>query len=225
MDQVEGSVGAPSNEIEPMGEGSGEARPCTEGGTRTLTPFRTADFESAASAIPPLRLMRCALLACGPGRACTTELPAAAHVPSRRVIDEDCDWSLSRAPMPSSLRSRLNELAASFSAGVLDAIRGASLEELLSESSGGKTRRSVARRRFAARRRSQRVKAPVRSAGAGAGGPRSQGAAGVSRAARPATSPRRSIRSSGSSRRAPPACAPRRSARSSISRPRSCRAP
>jgi hypothetical protein len=37
--------------------------------------------------------------------------------------------------MPSSLRNRLNELAASFSAGVLDAIRGASLEELLSESS------------------------------------------------------------------------------------------
>ena len=30
----------------------------TEGGTRTLTPFRTADFESAASAIPPLRLSR-----------------------------------------------------------------------------------------------------------------------------------------------------------------------
>jgi hypothetical protein len=42
--------------------------------------------------------------------------------------------------MPSSLRSRLSELAASFSAGVLDAIRGASLEELLSESPGGKTR-------------------------------------------------------------------------------------
>jgi hypothetical protein len=42
--------------------------------------------------------------------------------------------------MPSSLRNRLNELAASFSAGVLDAIRGASLEELLSESSGGKSR-------------------------------------------------------------------------------------
>jgi hypothetical protein len=42
--------------------------------------------------------------------------------------------------MPSSLRNRLNELAASFSAGVLDAIRGASLEELLAESSGGKTR-------------------------------------------------------------------------------------
>ena len=35
--------------------------------------------------------------------------------------------------MPSSLRNRLNELAASFSAGVLDAIRGASLEELLTE--------------------------------------------------------------------------------------------
>jgi hypothetical protein len=42
--------------------------------------------------------------------------------------------------MPSSLRNRLNDLAASFSAGVLDAIRGASLEELLSESPGGKTR-------------------------------------------------------------------------------------
>ena len=42
--------------------------------------------------------------------------------------------------MPSSLRNRLSELAASFSAGVLDAIRGASLEELLSESPGGKTR-------------------------------------------------------------------------------------
>jgi hypothetical protein len=42
--------------------------------------------------------------------------------------------------MPSSLRNRLNELAASFSAGVLDAVRGASLEELLSESSGGKSR-------------------------------------------------------------------------------------
>jgi hypothetical protein len=43
-------------------------------------------------------------------------------------------------PMPSSLRNRLSELAASFSAGVLDAVRGASLEELLSESSGGKSR-------------------------------------------------------------------------------------
>jgi hypothetical protein len=42
--------------------------------------------------------------------------------------------------MPSTLRNRLNDLAASFSAGVLDAIRGASLEELLSESSGGKSR-------------------------------------------------------------------------------------
>jgi hypothetical protein len=42
--------------------------------------------------------------------------------------------------MPSTLRNRLNDLAASFSTGVLDAIRGASLEELLSESSGGKSR-------------------------------------------------------------------------------------
>ena len=45
--------------------------------------------------------------------------------------------------MPSTLRNRLNELATSFSAGVLDAIRGASLEELLSESSGGKSRASL----------------------------------------------------------------------------------
>jgi hypothetical protein len=42
--------------------------------------------------------------------------------------------------MPSTLRNRLNDLAASFSAGVLDAIRGAPLEELLSEPSGGKAR-------------------------------------------------------------------------------------
>jgi hypothetical protein len=42
--------------------------------------------------------------------------------------------------MPSTLRNRLNDLAASFSTGVLDAIRGASLEELLSESPGGKSR-------------------------------------------------------------------------------------
>lgn len=28
----------------------------TEGGTRTHTPLRTLDFESSASAIPPLRL-------------------------------------------------------------------------------------------------------------------------------------------------------------------------
>jgi hypothetical protein len=45
--------------------------------------------------------------------------------------------------MPSTLRSRLNELAISFSAGVLDAIRGASLEELLSESSRGKPRAAL----------------------------------------------------------------------------------
>lgn len=37
--------------------------------------------------------------------------------------------------MPTSLRSRLNDLAASFSASVLDAIRGAPLEELVSGSS------------------------------------------------------------------------------------------
>jgi hypothetical protein len=36
-----------------------------------------------------------------------------------------------------SLRARLNDLASSFTASVLDAIRGASLEELLTESSEG----------------------------------------------------------------------------------------
>jgi hypothetical protein len=41
--------------------------------------------------------------------------------------------------MPTSLRSRLNDLAATFSARVLDAIRGASLEELVSDSAGRKT--------------------------------------------------------------------------------------
>jgi hypothetical protein len=77
--------------------------------------------------------------------ALSTEARLRAQVPRRRVIDEHCNWRLSRAPiMPLSLRNRLNELAASFSAGVLDAIRGASLEELLSESPGGKAR-AVAR--------------------------------------------------------------------------------
>jgi hypothetical protein len=40
--------------------------------------------------------------------------------------------------MPSSLRNRLHDLAASFSAAVLGAIRGSSLEELLSGPSRGK---------------------------------------------------------------------------------------
>ena len=39
-------------------ESSGRRGPGTEGGTRTLTFFRTADFESAASTVPPLRLAR-----------------------------------------------------------------------------------------------------------------------------------------------------------------------
>src|SRR5258708_23609517 len=70
--------------------------------------------------------------------------------------------------MPSSLRSRLNELAASFSAGVLDAIRGASLEELLSESPRGKSRapvRGVAPALAAARARRRGGRLPRRSAG------------------------------------------------------------
>jgi hypothetical protein len=55
-------------------------------------------------------------------------------------VDDLGNRSLSRAPMQSSLRSRLGELANEFSASVLDAIRGASLEELLSESSGARSR-------------------------------------------------------------------------------------
>ena len=129
------------------------ARPCTEGGTRTLTPFRTADFESAASAIPPLRPTRASP---HPLRSLTTERRPPRKFRSRRAIDEHRDWRLSRAPMPSSLRNRLNELAASFSAGVLDAIRGASLEELLSESPGG--------RRVLPSRAPAASAAPVRSA-------------------------------------------------------------
>ena len=38
--------------------------------------------------------------------------------------------------MPGSLRSQLAELAEGFATSVLDAIRGASLEELLTEGSG-----------------------------------------------------------------------------------------
>jgi hypothetical protein len=74
--------------------------------------------------------------------------------------------------MPSTLRNRLNDLAASFSAGVLDAIRGASLEELLSESSGGKSRASLrlpaagsAPTSAAAPRRRRSGRLPRRSAG------------------------------------------------------------
>jgi hypothetical protein len=74
--------------------------------------------------------------------------------------------------MPSTLRNRLNDLAASFSAGVLDAIRGASLEQLLSESSGGKSRASLrlpaagsAPASAAAPRRRRSGRLPRRSAG------------------------------------------------------------
>jgi hypothetical protein len=88
-----------------------------------------------------------------------TEVVPPWQAPSEGNVDEHCEWRLSRAPiMPSSLRVRLNELAASFSAGVLDAIRGASLEELLSESSGGKSRAPV---RPVAPRSAPRAAAPA----------------------------------------------------------------
>jgi hypothetical protein len=69
--------------------------------------------------------------------------------------------------MPTSLRNRLGELATAFAANVLDAIRGASLDELLSESSAAPGRsapRAAARTTPAAtRRRGGRL--PRRSSG------------------------------------------------------------
>jgi hypothetical protein len=47
--------------------------------------------------------------------------------------------------MPNSLRSNIQAAAAVFTASVLDAIRGASLEELLAESSAGSGRRGPGR--------------------------------------------------------------------------------
>jgi hypothetical protein len=69
--------------------------------------------------------------------------------------------------MPNSLRNRLSELATGFAASVLDAIRGASLDELLMESSGAPGRgapRAAGRAAAGApRRRGGRL--PRRSAG------------------------------------------------------------
>ena len=116
--------------------------------------------------------------------------------------------------MPSSLRNRLNELAASFSAGVLDAIRGASLEELLSESSGGKSR---APSRAPGRRGAPAAPAPP--------------AAAPATRRRPGRLPRRSAGDISQGRRArssaccqsiPRGFAPSRFARSSDCRRRSC---
>jgi hypothetical protein len=47
--------------------------------------------------------------------------------------------------MASTLRSTLQDLASSFASSVLDAIRGASLEEILGESDGGRASRSSGR--------------------------------------------------------------------------------
>ena len=70
--------------------------------------------------------------------------------------------------MQSSLRSRLGELANEFSASVLDAIRGASLEELLSESAGTRSRgQSVA----AAPRARQARRVPAKAAPAAPAAP------------------------------------------------------
>ena len=76
--------------------------------------------------------------------------------------------------MPSSLRSRLAELATAFSASVLDAIRGASLEELLSGSSGQRARvPSPAKRgaRLAGPRPAAPAPAPARDTSAATAAP------------------------------------------------------
>lgn len=59
--------------------------------------------------------------------------------------------------MTTSLRSQLDELAQSFTNGVLEAVRAASLEQLQAESRGG--------RRAAAGRRARQVPAPARMRG------------------------------------------------------------
>ena len=69
--------------------------------------------------------------------------------------------------MPTPLRSRLSDLASSFAASVLDAIRGASLEDLLAQSSGRGVRAAARVETDSppagARRRGKRL--PRRSAG------------------------------------------------------------
>ncbi|HEV3190410.1 MAG TPA: hypothetical protein VGY54_07925 [Polyangiaceae bacterium] len=69
--------------------------------------------------------------------------------------------------MPTSLRSRLNELASTFASSVVDAIRGSSVDELLAESSGGSSRGAprVAARPLAAKGRRRGGRLPRRSEG------------------------------------------------------------
>jgi hypothetical protein len=73
--------------------------------------------------------------------------------------------------MQSSLRSRLGELANAFSASVLDAIRGASLEELLSESSATRSRGPSVAAAAAAPRARQARRVPVKAAPAAPAAP------------------------------------------------------
>jgi len=69
--------------------------------------------------------------------------------------------------MPTSLRSRLNELASSFASSVLDAIRGSSVDELVTESSGTSSRGAprAVERAPAARSRRRGGRLPRRSEG------------------------------------------------------------
>jgi hypothetical protein len=69
--------------------------------------------------------------------------------------------------MPTSLRNRLDGLASSFAASVLDAIRGASLEELITGSSiaGGRSAARETVRSAPAGGRRRRGRLPRRSAG------------------------------------------------------------
>ncbi len=63
--------------------------------------------------------------------------------------------------MPMSLRSRLNDLASSFALGVLDAIRGSSLQELVATSSGAARGAAPPRARAPAAAAQPRGSAPV----------------------------------------------------------------
>ncbi len=69
--------------------------------------------------------------------------------------------------MPTSLRSRLNELASTFASSVLDAIRGSSVDELLAGSPGGGGRGAprTAERTPAAKGRRRGGRLPRRSDG------------------------------------------------------------
>ncbi len=68
--------------------------------------------------------------------------------------------------MPGSLRTQLADLAESFTNAVVDAIRGASLDELLAES-GAKSRRAAPRSEAASAPRAAAAAKPARTSSSG----------------------------------------------------------